>query len=234
MRCFEGMRRALMKLNYRLSSRSRQVKLDHFWRLAEPSRNTFVLNVGAAVPHVGRALVGGPCAELLEQPEQDPRWKSLRVIGANLCPEGMKEYGGLYARRGYSAVAADGCRLPFPDQSFDIVFCNAVIEHVTPEMQRQMAEEIRRVGRSWFVTTPNFWYPIEMHNKLPLIHFLPTSLRLLIQRKLKTWPPEEPLSLLSARNLAALFPGSSIMRVRVTFYPETLIAFGKSTVLSGA
>ncbi|HVB29018.1 MAG TPA: hypothetical protein VNG91_04330, partial [Terriglobia bacterium] len=65
-------------------------------------------------------------------------------------------------------------------------------------------------------------------------HFLPTSLRLLIQRKLKTWPPEEPLSLLSARNLAALFPGSSIMRVRVTFYPETLIAFGKSTVLSGA
>jgi len=182
----------------------------------------------------GEALVGGPCAELLEQPEQDPRWKSLRVIGANLCPEGMKEYGGLYARRGYSAVAADGCRLPFPDQSFDIVFCNAVIEHVTPEMQRQMAEEIRRVGRSWFVTTPNFWYPIEMHNKLPLIHFLPTSLRLLIQRKLKTWPPEEPLSLLSARNLAALFPGSSIMRVRVTFYPETLIAFGKSTVLSGA
>ena len=138
------------------------------------------------------------------------------------------EYSRTYRGRGFHAVILDGCRLPFADQSIDIVFSNAVIEHLEPEMQRKMADEIMRVGRSWFVTTPNFWYPIEMHNKLPFIHFLPTRVRLSIQRKLQTWPEGDPLSLLSATNLAALFPNSTILKVRVTFYPETLIAFGRS------
>ena len=42
---------------------------------------------------------------------------------------------------------ADGCRLPFRDGAFDIVFSNSVIEHVgSPDQQRTFAEEIRRVG----------------------------------------------------------------------------------------
>jgi hypothetical protein len=229
MKTLKVMNRAAMQLIYLLNSRSRQKKLDLFWDLMRPSPESIVLNLGAAPPHRSRVLLGVDSPELVEQPEQDPRWRSLRVIGANINKQDIQEYCRLYAKAGFTGVVMNGCSLPFDDQSVDIVFSNAVIEHVTPEMQRIMASEIMRVGRSWFITTPNFWYPIELHNKLPFIHFLPTKARLFIQRTLRTWPEAEPLTLLSATNLAALFPGSQIRQMRVTFYPETLVAYGRSS-----
>jgi hypothetical protein len=169
--------------------------------------------------------LGSGEAERLEQPEQDQRWSSLRVIGGNLNQRDMQEYHRIYKEQGFTAVILDGRRLPFADKSIDIVFSNAVIEHLTPEGQELMAREIMRVGRSWFVTTPNFWYPIELHNKLPFFQFLPRGLQVPIQKKLRTWPVSEPIHLLSARRLLRLLPGSLIRKVRVTFYPETLIAY---------
>jgi SAM-dependent methyltransferase len=166
----------------------------------------------------------------IEQPEQDARWQSLRVVGCNLNREDMHGYRRAYRGRGFGAVIADGCRLPFPDRSFDVVFSNAVIEHLTPVGQQQMAREILRVGRSWFVTTPNFWYPIEMHHKLPLYQFLPGSWREGIRRKYRTWPDDEPITLLTGREFARLLPGSKVRKLRVTFFPETLIAFGPPEV----
>jgi hypothetical protein len=222
-----------MKLNYHLSSQSRQKKLDLFWEVMAPAPESIVLNLGAAPPHLSRVLLGTESTELIEQPEQDPRWRTLRVIGANVDKQNVEEYCRLYGNLGFCGVVMDGCCLPFDDQSIDIVFSNAVIEHVTSDMQREMANEIMRVGRSWFITTPNFWYPIELHNKLPFIHFLPTQARLFVQRKLRTWPESEPLTLLSARKLATLFPSSQIRKMRVSFYPETLIAYGKSSRSSG-
>ncbi len=223
------MKRALMSLNYRLSSRSREIKFNLFWRLMVAHAGCTVLNLGAAPPHLSRVLLGEKddslVEQLVEQPEQDPRWRSLRVVGANMNQTDMQEYSKLYKDRGFRSVILDGCRLPFQDKSIDVVFSNAVIEHLTPENQQFMAREIMRVGRSWFVTTPNFWYPIEMHNKLPLLQFLPRSAQLLIQAKLGTWPVSDPLNLLSARQLMRLLPGSTVRKVRVTFFPETLIAY---------
>lgn len=44
-------------------------------------------------------------------------------------------------------MVADGRRLPFADLSFDVVFCNSVIEHLGDnESQRRLAAEIRRVA----------------------------------------------------------------------------------------
>lgn len=163
--------------------------------------------------------------KLVEQPEQDPRWQMLRVVGCNLTLRDMRAYRRENDAKGCRAVVADGCRLPFPDKSFDIVFSNAVIEHVSREGQQQMAQEIVRVGRSWFVTTPNFWYPIELHHKLPLFQFLPMRGQSFIQRTLRTWPQGEPINLLTSGELQGLLPGSRVKKVRVTFYPEALIAY---------
>ena len=75
-------------------------------------------------------------------------------------------------------VQGDACALPFEDGAFDIVFSNAVIEHVGGrERQRQFVSEALRVGRRVFITTPNRRFPIEVHTRLPLVHWLPDASR---------------------------------------------------------
>lgn len=136
------------------------------------------------------------------------------------------------ARRAYpkpTYAVFDGCALPFPDKSFDTVFSNAVIEHILgPGRQEQFAQEVMRVGKSWFVTTPNYWYPFESHYHLPFIQFLPVSMQRTYNSLLGSHIPKgqtQELALLSASGLKRLFPTSHIEKVRVTFWPETLVAY---------
>jgi len=138
----------------------------------------------------------------------------------------------LAARRHYPQpqyVLFDGCALPFPDQSFDLVFSNAVIEHILgPGRQEEFAQEVMRVGKSWFVTTPNYWFPFETHHHLPFFQFLPRPVQVEYNRWFGTYISKgavQELGLLSARHLRRLFPPSRIAKVRVTFWPETLVAY---------
>lgn len=220
---FKRIRHLTMRLNYPLSVKSRRSKLDLFWRLMQPKPGEIVLNLGAAPPHLGRVLIGSQQQNMIEQPEQDPRWQALQVIAISINADDIREYNSLYP--GNSGLVSDGCNLPFAEKSVDIVFSNAVIEHLQPDRQLLMAREIMRVGRSWFVATPNFWYPIELHHKLPFIHFFPQKWQELIAERFGTWPQGEPIHLLTARQLKALFPNSRILKLRITFWPESLIAF---------
>ncbi|WP_303674333.1 class I SAM-dependent methyltransferase [Vampirovibrio chlorellavorus] len=66
----------------------------------------------------------------------------------------------------------------FEDEAFDIVFSNSVIEHVGDDAQQlKMAREIRRVGKAYFVQTPNLYFPIESHSCYPFYQFLPRTLQ---------------------------------------------------------
>lgn len=63
---------------------------------------------------------------------------------------------------------------PFGDASFDVVWSNAVLEHVGDrDAQLHFLREARRVGKRVFLTTPNRGFPIEVHSRLPFIHWLP-------------------------------------------------------------
>ncbi|ADE13573.1 Methyltransferase type 11 [Nitrosococcus halophilus Nc 4] len=71
--------------------------------------------------------------------------------------------------------------LPFDDDSFDICVSNHVLEHVgDPKAQAAHLREIQRVLRpaGWlYLAVPNRWALIEPHFKLPLLSWLPPSLR---------------------------------------------------------
>jgi hypothetical protein len=118
-------------------------------------------------------------------------------------------------------VQARGDQLPFRNRSFDVVFSNAVIEHVGPRRaQGRFVRELTRVGKQCFVGTPDRSFPVEMHSALPLVHYLPDrafrlTLRVLGRADLAN---HECLNLLWARDLQRLCPCEArcrLLRVRV-------------------
>jgi ubiquinone/menaquinone biosynthesis C-methylase UbiE len=142
---------------------------------------------------------------------------------------------------GFTFVSGDGCQLPFRDQSFEIVFSNSVIEHVgAPDQQRRFANEIRRVGKSYWVQTPNRRFPVEQHLLTPFVHWLPRSMQRAWVTKWTVWDwVERPspdrreyyiehflrdIRLLSDAELAALFPDAEILRERSFGWTKSLIA----------
>lgn len=102
-----------------------------------------------------------------------------------------------------------GEALPFDDHAFDVVFCSAVIEHVgSRQAQRRFLNEVLRVGKGAFLTTPNRWYPVELHTVTPLLHWLPAPLyrRLYNALGFEFFAREENLNLLDRSAIAELLP----------------------------
>ncbi len=81
-----------------------------------------------------------------------------------------------------------------------------------------MAEALR-VGRRVFLTTPNRWFPIEVHTRLPVVHWLPQGVAdRAYDLSGMGWAKENHL--LGSRDLRRLFPGP----VRIVNLGLTLVA----------
>ena len=213
-----------MSLFSRLSKMSRTRKLELFYDVMEPTAQTKILDVGAEInPHGDRGL------QLID----GYRWRS-NITAINSSGEQItlirKHYPEIHA------IVGDARSLPWPDKYFDVIYSNAVIEHVgSDEKQEKMASEIMRVGRRWFVSTPNRWYPFEFHIRLPLITWLPChgyrSFGRIIsydheKKRYMSGIKHDDLRLLTCTQLRQLFPQSRIIKVRVTFMAESLIVVG--------
>jgi len=85
-------------------------------------------------------------------------------------------------------ICAAGEHLPYPDQSFDVIVSNEVIEHVRDD--RAVVGEIARAlrpGGRLVLFCPNRWYPVEQHGvywrgryifgNIPLVNYLPDPIR---------------------------------------------------------
>jgi 2-polyprenyl-3-methyl-5-hydroxy-6-metoxy-1,4-benzoquinol methylase len=110
-------------------------------------------------------------------------------------------------------VTASGTNLPFEDDSFDIAFSNAVVEHVGGrDEQRRFVHELCRVAPRVFVSTPNRRFPVEVHTLVPFLHWLPQPARDRAFAALRrdAWRGVE---LLNRRELLALFPPETQARV---------------------
>lgn len=124
------------------------------------------------------------------------------------------------------------------DQSVDFIFSNSVIEHVGGvDDQRQMAREVMRVGRRYFVQTPNRYFPIEPHFVFPLFQFLPTPVgaalirttRLGHMARRRSWAEAthavNGIRLMSRAELAGAFPGCRIYEERVLGLVKSYAAY---------
>lgn len=139
-------------------------RMHHFFRIMKPSIKEIILDVG------GNPELWTLCGF------------NGQIVLLNL--EKHETFRTKYPNWRY--IQGDGRCLKFPDKSFDIVFSNSVIEHVGDwDDQKAFAHETRRVGKRYWIQTPNKNFPFEPHFNFPMFQFLSSS----IQTKIATfWP----------------------------------------------
>ena len=200
-----------------LSQRFRRRRMERFAREFGLTPRTTVLDIGGT-PDYWRLLTAPP-----------------RVVLLNM-PRAMAETEGAEIR-----VAGDACALPFRDRAFDVVFSNSVIEHVGDRAsQERFGREAARVGRGYWIQTPNRWFPVEQHLLTPFVHWLPAAWQRAIVPRWSVWSltarvtPDrreyfirhclEEVRLLGPRDMRRLFPGARLIREHFLGFSKSLIA----------
>lgn len=140
---------------------------------------------------------------------------------------------------GFSSIAGDATNLTgFTDQSIDIVYSNSVIEHLfTEENQRKMANEVRRVGKNYFVQTPNYFFLLEPHWVFPFFQFLPFRVKVWLTQhcalghigkipdRRKAEQQVREIRLLTGKQMQALFPEAAIYEEKILFFTKSIVAY---------
>lgn len=109
--------------------------------------------------------------------ERELRDRNVTILIVNLHPQEP-------APARFTTSVGDATDLgEFPDDSFDIVHSNSVIEHVGDRRNMaKMAAEVRRLAPVYFLQTPNFWFPYEPHARTLFFHWMPIFLRVALLR----------------------------------------------------
>lgn len=135
----------------------------------------------------------------------------------------------------FLSVVGDATNLAqYKDNEYDLVFSNSVIEHLsTWENQIKMANEIRRVGKRFYIQTPNYYFPIEPHWWFPFFQFLPYNVKVFLTTnvtlghqektgdKQKAMERVNEIRLLTRKEMQYLFPEAQI-------YNEAFMGLTKS------
>jgi len=194
----------LTGLAARTSIWNRRRKLATFMHELHPGPRTTIVDVGVGDTgfdtEPGIALSHNFFEAMYPWPER------ITAVSDVPLPNFAREFPAV------SCVTASGTELPFGDDEFDIAFSNAVVEHVgSREDQRRFVHELCRVAPRVFVSTPNRWFPVEVHTRLPLVHWLPASLAgRAYDLAGKSWAKENHL--LGPSDFRALFPGAVEIR----------------------
>lgn len=134
-------------------------------------------------------------------------------------------------------VVGDACDMSeFSDGTFDLVHSNSVIEHVgSYQNMKRFADEARRVGKNYYIQTPNYWFPIEPHYGVPFFHWLPDTWRIWLFTRMNVGYArkcsfEESKSrvrytrMISASTMRTFFPDARIKHERLAFLPKSIMA----------
>jgi SAM-dependent methyltransferase len=187
-----------MSITHKISAYNRRRKWNTFLEIIKPSHYTTILDVGFAENEYSET------DNFLEKNYPYPH--NITALGINTPKIFLERYPRI------KAVKYDGGKFPFGDKEFDICWSNAVIEHVgNREKQLMFLEEIKRVAKIAFITTPNKHFPFEVHTRTPLLHFLPKKC---FDKYLffigKTWAAGDYMNLLSYKDIRKLLKKAEI------------------------
>lgn len=219
-----------LALTYSAHARARRAAL--FRSSFRIDANTRILDLGSET--------GAAIHAVLQGTDASPANVYIADISATQIREGASRFG-------YQPVVIDESgRLPFSDGFFDIVYCSSVIEHVTVpkdevwkvksgsefrrrarQRQRRFANEIRRLGRQYYVQTPYRHFPLESHSWLPFVAWLPRRLQIpLLRLAGKVWIKRTTPDwhLLNRQEMVELFPEADIKIERSLGMTKSLMA----------
>ncbi len=211
------------KLLQPLIWRSRREKFERFMALVTPSANDWVLNDGAGFYGIRAS------DNFLEGWYPYPE----RITALDVTLRGAATFRSRHPKP--EMLCADGLALPFPDDTFDIGFSNAVVEHVGDrERQQRYVRELLRVSRKVCVITPDRAFPVDIHMLVPFAHWLPRSLQRAALRPFGRQDLAETrvLNLLSWDEFRRLFPAElkvKFLRIRLLGLPYSMIGFACKT-----
>jgi hypothetical protein len=199
----------LRQVASRVSMRSRERKLQRFLELLGPGPATTVVDVGVTNAPFGAGATDNFFEALYPWPKQ------ITAVGHTELDRFAAAFPSV------RVVRADGRELPFADGEFVLGVSIAVIVPVAGgrDGQRRFVGELCRVAGRVFVTTPNRFFPLEVHTLVPFAHWLPPAAR---DRVVRARGFDDVLDPLGPKELASLFPYS----VRVLNTGMTLIAVG--------
>ena len=187
-----------MSFAYQISAFNRRRKWRRFVELFQPTSELRVLDVGYSDEEY---------SENDNFLEKHYRWpEQITALGI----ETPNQFRARYPQ--VDVVQYDGRDFPFDDNEFDVCWSNAVIEHVgNRERQLKFLSEINRVSKAAYITTPNRFFPIEVHTRMPLLHFLPKPM---FDGYLKCvgmdWAAGDYMHLMSRRDLTRLLTAAGI------------------------
>lgn len=189
-----------MSIAARVSAFNRMRKWDLFLSHIRPTQSLKILDVG----YTEREF--SPVDNFIEKHYPHP--ENITALGVSQCDAFAARYPKV------TAVVYDGKVFPFRDKEFDVCWSNAVLEHVgNTEMQLGFLKEIVRVSKRAFVTTPNRYFPIELHTRTPLLHWLPKNVfDSFLRATGKSWAAGNYMHLLSERQLRKLLGQSGARR----------------------
>ena len=163
-------------------------------------------------------------------------WIELGYQGKVICVSLSRIREGLWGDGNIIYLRQDATALPYPDKAFDVVYSNSLLEHVGRHNQAQVAYEIRRVAKRYWVQAPNRYFPIELHYYALFYHQMPYGLRKLIAtywtsfvRKVLLRKPNYYLSEIDTiypsrfGELQTLFPEAKIIKEKVLFFTKSYI-----------
>ena len=181
---------------YRISASSRAKKFSQFLKLVAPQPHESIVDVGVNTTEY--SATDNYLEKFYDHPDH------ITAVGMGSDTE-IADFQARYPK--VSTLSGDGRALPFAENNFDISYSNAVIEHVgTRDDQRRFLAELFRVSHRGYLTTPNKYFPIELHTRLPLLHLLlsKTNFDRFVTLIGKSWAAGDYMSLLGENDLRAL------------------------------